>query len=51
MSAAAALLRRHPLLGAIFITILLHVCGTVLIEGYSSPFSIRANSSKLRLMR
>jgi len=42
MSAAAALLRRHPLLGAIFITILLHVCGTVLIEGYSSPFSIRA---------
>jgi ribose transport system permease protein len=35
-------LARHPTLGALAIAILLHAAGTILIDGYSSPFSARA---------
>ncbi len=42
MTPVLALFRRNRMLGAILIAILLHICGTFLIEGYSSPFSIRA---------
>ncbi|MDB5561575.1 MAG: inner-rane translocator [Hyphomicrobiales bacterium] len=42
MNAALTLLKKHPLLGAILIAVLLHLLGTLLIPGYSSPFSIRA---------
>jgi ribose transport system permease protein len=33
---------RHPALGALIIAAILHTTGAVLIDGYSSPFSIRA---------
>jgi ribose transport system permease protein len=35
-------LARHPTLGALVIAVLLHLAGTILIDGYSSPFSMRA---------
>jgi ribose transport system permease protein len=35
-------LARHPTLGALAIALCLHAAGTILIDGYSSPFSIRA---------
>jgi ribose transport system permease protein len=37
-----SLLRRHRVLGAVLIALALHAVGTLLISGYSSPFSIRA---------
>jgi ribose transport system permease protein len=36
------ILARHPALGALVIAALLHATGTILIDGYSSPFSMRA---------
>jgi ribose transport system permease protein len=36
------LLKAHPVIGAVIIAVALHALGTVLISGYSSPFSIRA---------
>jgi ribose transport system permease protein len=35
-------LASHPTLGALAIAIILHAAGTILIDGYSSPFSVRA---------
>lgn len=42
MAFDARVLARHPALGALVIAVLLHATGTILIDGYSSPFSIRA---------
>jgi len=42
MSRALRLIRRHRVLGAILVALALHAVGTLLISGYSSPFSIRA---------
>ena len=42
MTAMLATLRRHRVLGAVLIAAALHFVGTILINGYSSPFSIRA---------
>lgn len=42
MRAVLAALRRHRVIGAIAIGVALHLLGTLLISGYSSPFSIRA---------
>jgi ribose transport system permease protein len=42
MNAAITLFKKHRLLGAILIAVLLHLLGTLLIQGYSSPFSMRA---------
>jgi len=36
------LLKAHPVIGAVVIAVALHALGTLLISGYSSPFSIRA---------
>jgi ribose transport system permease protein len=38
----AKTLARHPTLGALTIALVLQAAGTVLIDGYSSPFSARA---------
>ena len=42
MTPILAALRRHRVLGAVLIAAALHLVGTILINGYSSPFSIRA---------
>jgi ribose transport system permease protein len=42
MNAALRLLKRHRVLSALAIAAALHIVGTLLIDGYSSAFSIRA---------
>lgn len=42
MTKLASALKRHPVLGAVGIAAILHLAGTLLISGYSSPFSVRA---------
>ena len=42
MTALLSTLKQNRVLGAILIAVALHLLGTILINGYSSPFSIRA---------
>jgi ribose transport system permease protein len=42
MRQALALMQRHPLAGATGIAVLLLIAGAILIDGYASPFSLRA---------
>lgn len=42
MTALLSTLKQNRVLGAVLIAVALHLLGTILINGYSSPFSIRA---------
>src|SRR5258708_17518294 len=42
MAVDARILTRRPAVGAWVIAVAVHATGTILIDGYSSPFSIRA---------